>query len=380
MELIVAALVLGAVTGLVAQNKGYEFAPWFVFGALFFLPAIIIILLRSPAPAKVIPSINRRVARLEASTVQSHAVESNRFNCPQCGESIPVVAKICRFCNYDLTTEPVSPAEAAAALKAELPAPKPVMKLPAPKKHIRMTPDEEFFAKAKRERATKWPFFIAVPLLLLAIGMAGYYATHKDRTPEELKEMREEEQIQAEHIKAKQVQPATPVLSEPSVSVDPAARTRAAESDANADLERKRIDHELDDARQNEIREQLAAERQRDAREREAVLKRRQQAEAEADAARKAPRKITKSKADAVDDARRNQTKVDTDTNKKVEPEKPTTVSTSKADRVVAIYTLNDGAMIEALSVVETDTEYVLKTTAGFKTVKRTDVVEISKP
>lgn len=48
--------------------------------------------------------------------------DGERMPCPQCGESIPTVAKICRFCKYELTASPAEPS--AAAPKKPKPPPK----------------------------------------------------------------------------------------------------------------------------------------------------------------------------------------------------------------------------------------------------------------
>ncbi len=48
---IVSLALLGLVPALIAQRKGRRFWPWFLFGVVLFVPAVIVALLISPAPA-----------------------------------------------------------------------------------------------------------------------------------------------------------------------------------------------------------------------------------------------------------------------------------------------------------------------------------------
>jgi hypothetical protein len=48
-----------------------------------------------------------------------------------------------------------------------------------------------------------------------------------------------------------------------------------------------------------------------------------------------------------------------------------------KTKKVIGIYVLNDGTTLEALSVMEAGDDYIIKTEAGMKTVKKTDVKDI---
>lgn len=93
LELLAVLLILGCLTGLLAKSKNRDFAPWFVFGALFFLIAIIALLV---APA--IP---------ERKKIGPRKVP--RFQCPECGELIATSAKLCHYCKAVITAKDKKP-------------------------------------------------------------------------------------------------------------------------------------------------------------------------------------------------------------------------------------------------------------------------------
>src|SRR5262249_49284605 len=113
------------------------------------------------------------------------------FNCPRCGELIPTVAKFCRFCGHDLSSEPVSPAEAAAALKAEFP---------------RLKPEEFQSAPARSSTNT---FITVMVVLIMAILGASYIAVNSGQTQPEEREERKSDVAKVAHEPAPA--PAAPI-------------------------------------------------------------------------------------------------------------------------------------------------------------------------
>ena len=53
MELLILFVFLGVIVGTIAQDKGLRFWPWFWYGALLFIIAIIHVLVAAPHPTKV---------------------------------------------------------------------------------------------------------------------------------------------------------------------------------------------------------------------------------------------------------------------------------------------------------------------------------------
>lgn len=91
MEFLVVLVVLGIVTGMVARSKGYEFWPWFFYGALIFIVAIVHIILKPP---------------LRRSVEQRRIAEEGLLKCPFCAELVKREARICRYCQRDLPERP----------------------------------------------------------------------------------------------------------------------------------------------------------------------------------------------------------------------------------------------------------------------------------
>lgn len=78
MELLIAlALVLGLVTGFIAQSKGYSFVLWWIGGTLLWIVALPEILMKKP---------NRE----------------GKQQCPWCRTWIDKEARVCAHCSRDV--------------------------------------------------------------------------------------------------------------------------------------------------------------------------------------------------------------------------------------------------------------------------------------
>lgn len=83
------------VVAIAAANRGRSAVGWFLI-AIFLSPvlALIAVLVMAPGGAKVLPP--QQVA-------YTAPVAEPRKPCPDCGEQVPLIARICRFCRYDFT-------------------------------------------------------------------------------------------------------------------------------------------------------------------------------------------------------------------------------------------------------------------------------------
>ncbi len=77
-------------TGVIASNRGRSGAGWFLLGVFLGWIALVIVLVlptpTDPMPVNVLPSGG-----------------DPRQPCPRCGESIPLAARVCRFCGQELS-------------------------------------------------------------------------------------------------------------------------------------------------------------------------------------------------------------------------------------------------------------------------------------
>lgn len=88
MELFVLVAVIGLIPAAIASQKGHSFLAWWIFGALLFIVALPMALIAKPNETSL-------VSRGEAR------------QCPYCAELIKREARVCRYCQRDVS--PVAP-------------------------------------------------------------------------------------------------------------------------------------------------------------------------------------------------------------------------------------------------------------------------------
>lgn len=83
MEFIVLVIMalLGLATGGYAKSKGYDYQAWFIFGALFFLPAIILAI--RPDMSKTVPKPPEAQPLMKCPSCERPMLLS-QMNCPSC--------------------------------------------------------------------------------------------------------------------------------------------------------------------------------------------------------------------------------------------------------------------------------------------------------
>jgi hypothetical protein len=87
MEILIVCL-LGCITAFIADRKGYNAVLWWLFGALLFIAAFPIILLRKPLAGSKDAGVPMKI-------------------CPFCAEPIRKAAQVCKHCKKDQPAQPV---------------------------------------------------------------------------------------------------------------------------------------------------------------------------------------------------------------------------------------------------------------------------------
>lgn len=85
MEILFFAAILGIIVGMIAKNKGRDFFPWWIYGTLLFIVAIVHVILIKPSEAHA----------------EREALASGGKKCPQCAEIVKEQARVCRFCGHE---------------------------------------------------------------------------------------------------------------------------------------------------------------------------------------------------------------------------------------------------------------------------------------
>jgi len=101
--ILIAFLMCGIISAVIASNKGRSTFGWFLIGTLTSLFGIILALVVSDKSAKAADSA---AASLTRESAQS-AIADTRA-CPYCAETIKAQAVICRFCNRDVDPLPIT--------------------------------------------------------------------------------------------------------------------------------------------------------------------------------------------------------------------------------------------------------------------------------
>jgi hypothetical protein len=102
---------LAVIVALAANSRGRSGLGWFLL-ALFFSPilALIAVLVigpganKAPGPAQLVYA------------APPPAPAEVRKPCPQCGEQVPLIARICRFCRYEFQDVPTTPTTGGSQL------------------------------------------------------------------------------------------------------------------------------------------------------------------------------------------------------------------------------------------------------------------------
>jgi hypothetical protein len=90
VEILIILALIGLIPAAIANNKGYDFLPWWLFGAALFIVALpVAICLKTKPSAK------------------------GERQCPACAEWVKREAHICRFCHSPLEELPPKPIKRA---------------------------------------------------------------------------------------------------------------------------------------------------------------------------------------------------------------------------------------------------------------------------
>lgn len=89
MEVVVLLALIGLIPAAIAHRKGYDFFGYWVFGALLFIVALPVAILKE----------DRNSESYQLKTGQ-------RRPCPHCSEPILATANVCRYCGRDAPRDP----------------------------------------------------------------------------------------------------------------------------------------------------------------------------------------------------------------------------------------------------------------------------------
>lgn len=122
-SLLVFWVIFAVIVAIAANSRGRSAIGWFLLAILISpLLALIAVLVMGPG--------SRNAVQPAQAINASPAVAADpRKACPDCGEQVPVIARICRFCRYEFKDVPAnppggvgSPSASPAAIPAVAPA------------------------------------------------------------------------------------------------------------------------------------------------------------------------------------------------------------------------------------------------------------------
>jgi ribosomal protein L40E len=91
-------LGFSGIVALAANSRGRSAVGWFLL-AVVLSPVLALIAVLVMAPR------SSQTAQLAQSSTSAASLDSRKV-CPDCGEQVPVVARICRFCRYEFKGMP----------------------------------------------------------------------------------------------------------------------------------------------------------------------------------------------------------------------------------------------------------------------------------
>lgn len=91
MEILIIALLLGLIPGMIAQSKGRSFGLWWFYGFMLFIIAL---------PHSLLMSADKKA-------VEGMKISEGMKKCPQCAELVEGDANVCRYCNYNFTSDSI---------------------------------------------------------------------------------------------------------------------------------------------------------------------------------------------------------------------------------------------------------------------------------
>ena len=88
MEVFVFLVIVGLlaiIPAKIAESKGRDFFPWYIYGFFLWIIALVHALIIGPS----------------GTAIDNAAIQAGNQKCPHCAEWIKREAKVCRFCGRD---------------------------------------------------------------------------------------------------------------------------------------------------------------------------------------------------------------------------------------------------------------------------------------